>query len=345
MALEHSCKNASEGRPGNVSESFRRIAFLPHVARILADQGIVLVFLCVVIAMQLRHGDSRQILSLLVFYFVLCRRLLPLISQLSFLAGQMESSYKSVMIICEELKDCALNRASQAANREARGDLVLELDQVSFSFHDSVRILDKVSLSMRQGETVLVCGASGVGKSSLLNVIAGLLQPASGIVRVQSGRIAYVPQEVVLLDDSIRNNLLFGLRTASDRELMRALEVANLAEFVAACPLGLDTGVGDNGVLLSGGQRQRIGLARAILRDANLLLLDEATSALDEANEARVLANLRTSGVAVLLATHRVRQETPGQRTVRLESGSLIEEASEKLPFSEVEGNAASIAS
>jgi ABC-type multidrug transport system fused ATPase/permease subunit len=332
------------GQARSVAVSFRRVAFLPQVARILADQGVVLVFLCVVIVVQLRHGDSRQLLSLLVFYFVLCRRLLPLISQLSFLAGQMESSYKNVLIVCDELEDCSTNRTAEATIQEARGDLILELDQVSFSFQDGVGILDNVSLSMRQGETVVLCGVSGSGKSSLLNVVAGLLQPASGVVMVERGRVAYVPQEVVLLDDSIRNNLLFGMPGVTDQELMRALAVANLAEFIVTHPLGLDTGVGDNGVLLSGGQRQRIGLARAILRGASLLLLDEATSALDEENEARVLENLRASGVAVLLVTHRIYREARDRRVLRLESGCLVDDASGKMRTTNVERQTASLA-
>jgi ABC-type multidrug transport system fused ATPase/permease subunit len=324
-------------------DSFRRVAFLPHVARILADHGVILIFLCALIAMQLQDGDSRQLLSLLVFYFVLCRRLLPLISQLSFLAGQMESSYKSVQTVCDELRDCSKNRTVGVMVRPARKGLVLELEELTFSFREGVRILNGASLSMRHGETVVLRGESGVGKSSLLNVIAGLLQPDSGTVRIDRSSVAYVPQEVVLLDESIRNNLLFGLTGVADQELMRALAVASLDEFIAAAPLGLDTRVGDNGVLLSGGQRQRIGLARAILRGPSLLLLDEATSALDGVNEARVVANLRASGVAVLLVTHRIQREMAGQRVLRLESGRLIENACGKLEAGDAEGHAASL--
>jgi ABC-type multidrug transport system fused ATPase/permease subunit len=188
-----------------------------------------------------------------------------------------------------------------------------------------------VNLAIREGETVVLHGASGIGKSSLLNLVAGVSKPVTGVVHVDRTTIAYVPQEISLLDDSIRNNLLFGLPQRSDEELMKALAVAKLDELVTALPLRLETGVGDNGVLFSGGERQRLGLARAILRGSLLLLLDEATSALDEENERQVLENLNASGMAILLVTHRAHARSFAHRVLRLEEGSLIEETSHAL--------------
>ena len=314
-----------------VAVSNLRIAFLPQIARTVSDQGAVLLFLCIIIAVQLRQGDARQLLSLLAFYFVLSRRMLPLISQVSLIAGQMESSYENVKVVDSELNGCRKHRVRALPTILPDAGLVAELDDVSFSFSENTPILRNMNLSLREGEIVVLHGASGIGESSLLNLIAGVSEPVTGVVRVDRTKVAYVPQEIPLLDDSIRNNLLFGLPEKSDEDLMRALSVARLNKFVAAQLLGLETGVGDNGALFSGGQRQRLGLARAILRGSQLLLLDEATSALDEENERRVLENLSASGKAVLLVTHRVQTQTFAHCVFRIQEGRLVEEFPQQM--------------
>ena len=309
----------------HLAVSNHRTVLLPQVARVIADQGTVLLFLCMIIAVEFQKGDTRQLLSLLAFYFVLSRRLLPLISQLSLIAGQMESSYQNVKIVDSELNECRdCTNATFLACLPSAG-LATELCHVNFWFQQDAPILRDVNIILHKGETIVLRGASGSGKSALLDLIAGVSQPVSGIVRVDRAGIAYVPQDIPLLDDSIRNNLLFGLQQRSDDALIKALAVARLDEFVAALPLGLETGVGDNGVLFSGGERQRLGVARAVLRGGQLVLLDEATSALDEENERRVLENLRGCGSAIILVTHRLHAFQFDHREYRLQDGYLIE--------------------
>ncbi len=152
---------ASQAQSAAVSH--RQVAFFPPVARILTDQGAVLLFLCVVIAVQLRHGDVRQLLSLLIFEFVLSRRLRSLISQISFMAGQMENSYKNVELIAHELKECSLWTAVTPRTQKMKGSFVADLQHVSFAFHEGSPLLRNISLCLRQGERVLLCGASGSG--------------------------------------------------------------------------------------------------------------------------------------------------------------------------------------
>ena len=177
-----------------------RLAFFPQIARVIADQGAVLLFLFILIAVELRQGDTRTLLSLLVFYFVISRRLLPLISQISFNAGQMESSYENVKVLDEELRECARWQVPIAPAQLPSRGRVLELDKVSFSFPESELLLREVDLCLFEREVAVLHGASGIGKSSLLNLIAGVSRPSSGVVRIDRGAIAYVPQEVPLLD-------------------------------------------------------------------------------------------------------------------------------------------------
>jgi ABC-type multidrug transport system fused ATPase/permease subunit len=306
--------------------SNRRAAALPHVSRIIADQGTLLLFLSLIVSVQLWYGDARQILSLLAFYFVLSRRLLPLVSQISLIAGQMESSYENVRIVSGELSECLKHRSAALPAILPIPGYVLQLEKVSFSFDGVTPIFCDVTFSLRKGETIVLHGPSGIGKTSLLNLIAGIVQPISGVVRVDRSAIAYVSHEIPLLDDTIRNNLLFGLPKRSDSDLMKALAAARFDDFVASLPRGLDTGVGDNGVLFSEGERQRLALARAILRDSQLLLLDEATSALDEETEWQVLQNLTTIGTSVFLVTHHRRAHSFARHIYRLQGGKFDEE-------------------
>ena len=312
-----------------------RVMSLPQFARVVADQGAVLLFLFIVIAVELRQGDLPRLLSLLVFYFVLSRRLLPIISQIALLAGQMDGSYESVKTVDSELNECRMHREHALPPLLPGPGAVLEMTQVSFLFGEKSNVLDNVNLRVEEGETILLHGVSGIGKSTLLNLIAGILPPLTGTVRGDRASIAYVPQDIPLLDDSIRMNLLFGLPEQRHEALGRALRAAELDNFVSAQPLGLDTLVGDNGALFSGGERQRLGIARAILRGSRFLLLDEATSALDEENERQVLENLSASGKAVLLVTHRLHTRWFGHRVFRLEEDGLIEELQAGLPIEE----------
>jgi ABC-type multidrug transport system fused ATPase/permease subunit len=240
------------------------------------------------------------------------------------MAGQMEGSWANVEILSHELDDCIAHRSHATTTVLPARHLVVELDQVSFSYGDKWPTLSGVNLQLRKGEVVVLTGESGSGKTCLLNLVAGITEPTAGSLYVDRSKVAYVPQEIALLDDSIRNNLLFGLSDKTDAELMHALDAASLSDFVAAQPLGLATPVGDNGILLSGGQRQRLGIARAILRNVTLLLLDEATSALDEESERRVLKYLSSSGMAILHATHRPQAPAYVQTTYRIGRGQLM---------------------
>jgi ABC-type multidrug transport system fused ATPase/permease subunit len=199
--------------------------------------------------------------------------------------------------------------------------------------------LDRVSLSISHGESVALVGKSGAGKSTLADVILGIIIPQSGRVRLGGvsstealqrwpGGISYVPQEVVLANDSVRSNVALGLpREAIDDALVwDALEAAQFAKYLRGERDGLDTQIGERGMQLSGGQRQRLGLARALFTKPSLLVLDEATSALDAETETditRTIAAMHRSVTTVIIA-HRLSTVRHVDRLAYLDAGALV---------------------
>jgi len=216
----------------------------------------------------------------------------------------------------------------------------LEFDSVSFSFDKQHPVLQDISLQVRAGECVAIVGASGGGKSTLLDLITGLLTPTSGrlLLGGQSldsydreawcSHLGYVPQECPIFHASVLANIAWG---DPQPDLARALDCARRAyamEFIGGLPEGIHSLIGEKGARLSGGQRQRLGIARALYRDAWLLILDEATSALDGASEEIVQQALEDmkGSVAMLIVAHRLRTVRMADRIIVLDGGRIAEE-------------------
>jgi len=221
--------------------------------------------------------------------------------------------------------------------RRVRGEVRLEA--VSFAYPSGKGpALHDISLAVPAGESIAIVGRSGSGKSTLVSLIPRFHDVQSGSVRIDGvdvrdyslqclrEQIAAVTQEVVLFDDTIRNNICFG-RTASAQAVEQAAEAAHVLEFVRELPHGLDTLVGDRGILLSGGQRQRIAIARALLKDAPILILDEATSALDTEAERHIQAALRelVRNRTTFVIAHRLSTVESAHRIVVLDGGRIVE--------------------
>lgn len=206
--------------------------------------------------------------------------------------------------------------------------------------------IDGVSLTINKGETVGFFGASGSGKSTLMDIILGLLSPTNGAILVDSSHIqanprkwqdliGYVPQSIYLTDDSLRNNVAFGIpwNEIDNTAVNNAIRAAQLDEFVESLSEGLDTYVGERGVRLSGGQRQRIGIARALYNDPQVLVLDEATSALDSETETGVMDSIRAlhGTKTILIVAHRLSTLSFCDRLYRLENGKFVNEKKESI--------------
>ena len=196
----------------------------------------------------------------------------------------------------------------------------IRFDRVRFGYAPGAVALDDVSLTVPAGRTVALVGASGAGKSTILNLIPRFFDVEEGSIAIDGqdirsvtlaslrGAVALVAQEVTLFDDTLRANIAYGRFGAAAEDIEAAARAAGADEFISELPNGYDTQVGEHGVRLSGGQRQRLAIARAMLKDAPILLLDEATSALDSESERQVQAALRTliRGRTTLVIAHRL---------------------------------------
>ena len=235
--------------------------------------------------------------------------------------------------------------------RTARAHGAVRFEQVSFAYPAGTQAQDgalaprgrpaalsDISLEVAAGESLAIVGRSGSGKSTLVNLLPRFYDVGSGCVRIDGRdvrdydlanlreQIAVVSQDVVLFNDSIRNNITFG-RDVSDAAIARAAEAAHILEFLQSQPGGLEARVGDRGMLLSGGQRQRISIARALLKDAPILILDEATSALDSEAERHIqeaLTQLLRNRTTFVIA-HRLSTVEQADRIIVLDGGRLAE--------------------
>jgi ABC-type multidrug transport system fused ATPase/permease subunit len=219
-------------------------------------------------------------------------------------------------------------------------------------------VVDDVSLSLKRGEWIGFVGQTGSGKSTLVDIMLGLLEPTSGKVLIDGepltasrhrswqAQTAYVPQQIFLVGDTVQANICFGIAPEEiDRARMeRAAQIAQIHDFIVGeLPNGYLSQVGDRGVRLSGGQRQRVGIARAIYRSPKFLVLDEATSALDGATEAAFFQTLRAElrDVTVVSITHRLTTTRSFDRVYRLEGGVIT---GEMLPDALIEADASEAA-
>ena len=281
-------------------------------------------------------------------------------------AGQFISFFSAMMLMLQPIRritnvNATLQRGVAAADslfgivdeqdeknsgtrelERAVGDV--EFDKVRFGYgQDKNNVLEDVTVKVAAGTTLAIVGQSGSGKSTLASLLPRFYDIDAGDIRIDGvsirdfsleslrRNIALVSQDVVLFNDTIRNNLIYGDKSGyTEDEIMQAAEAAHVLDFVNELPNGLETFVGDRGVLLSGGQRQRIAIARALLKNAPLLILDEATSALDTASERRIqeALNALMKNRTTLVIAHRLSTVENADKIIVLDNGRIVEAGS-----------------
>ncbi|MDQ0256582.1 ABC-type multidrug transport system fused ATPase/permease subunit [Evansella vedderi] len=302
--------NSYTGQSQIQANNNKYMKMLEQVPRIFIESLLVSIVLITMLIIILQGTNTAQIVSTMALFAMAAFRLMPSINRVVGMISSIRYSYPALSVIYEDLFENKEEASFGDSNKITSVDKYTRtynesiiLDDVSFRYPNqreySVR---EVSLTIPIGSSVAFIGESGAGKTTIVDLILGLYRPEKGKVTIDGKalddqrevwqkNIGYIPQFIFLSDDSIRANVAFGVdnEKIDDKQVWRALEQAQLKEFVQDLPRQLETNVGEAGVRLSGGQRQRIGIARALYHNPEILFMDEATSALDNETEKEIM--------------------------------------------------------
>ena len=293
------------------------------------------------VAIMLATGkDIDKIIPTVGLFAVTSFKVLPSINKLVSSKQSLKVSRSTIETIHHDL-DLLIATNSPNHNVGFQFENVV-VDQLDFEYEQSENlVLSNINIKISSGEAVGFVGQSGSGKSTLIDIMLGLLEPQNGSILINGQtienvkqswqkQIGYIPQTIFLMDDSLRRNIAIGIADNEIDELaiVEALKSAQLEEFVASLPEGLDTVVGERGVRLSGGQRQRIGIARALYHRPSVLVLDEATSSLDTETEHGVMQAVQAlqGDKTVIIVAHRLSTVEYCDRLYRLDAGRIVDE-------------------
>lgn len=348
------------GRRGYYVEEIERIrlglanltaerAFMPNISKYVIEITLVIGSLSIG-AIQFATNDAPRAVAVLSVFLAASTRISPAVLRLQQGAIAIRSSIGSAgptLDLIEKLEQFSpVQKMSEGTAINTIHDNFLStvrLKEVTFSYPGSSRIaVDHATLNINEGEIIAIVGPSGAGKTTLVDILLGVISPDSGSVRISDlepqsavtkwpGAISYVPQDVVITNGTIRENVAMGYpqAMATDDLVYRALETAQLKNLVQGLDLGLESYVGDRGKL-SGGQRQRLGIARALLTNPKLLVLDEATSALDGETENQISSSINElkGSVTVILIAHRLSTVRSADRVIYMQNGKILAEGS-----------------
>jgi ABC-type multidrug transport system fused ATPase/permease subunit len=300
---------------GNYSRSYKKCAriqleqsMLTYIPRPLMETVCIAgLLLTMIIRIVVTNADISSFVTTLSVFAVAAMRMLPSFNRITGYIGGIMFNKPSIDAVYKDLIEIDdLMKNIERYEGDAKPLILnenIKFENLTFAYPESDKnVLDNVNLTIDKNSSIAFIGASGAGKTTAADVLLGLLEPQNGKVTVDGediqknmqawhGCIGYIPQTIYLMDDTIRNNITFGIPKdkIDENRINQVLKEAQLDEFVKTLSEGLDTMVGDRGVRLSGGQRQRIGIARALYRNPQVLILDEATSALDNDTEKEVM--------------------------------------------------------
>ena len=327
-----------------LAETSAELSFMPSVSKYVIE--VTTVFGAIIVCgIQFTTNDASRAVAVLAIFLASSSRIAPAVLRMQQVAISIRGSLGSAIPTLELIESLS-KESKQIENIDAL-DIVhhgfnseIEISNVTFTYPGkTLPVIKNASFSIRPGSIVALVGPSGAGKTTLVDLILGVLRPDEGDVKVSGqspsaaieswpGALAYVPQDVMISNGTIRNNVALGfpIEEATNDLVNDALRIGQLIEFTEKLPEGIDSYVGDRGTRISGGQRQRLGIARAMFTKPHLLVLDEATSSLDgetEANISGAIQNMRGL-VTVVMIAHRLSSVRHADIVLYLEAGEIL---------------------
>ncbi len=325
----------------------RNYAVLNNMPRLLIETVFTVSVLSFVAVYLSRGGDTAAISRTIATFGVAAIRVLPSVNRINTYITEIAYDQPSLDFVYENLQEgmktdaMLAERKAYSQKEKLKLENKIELNHISFHYPDSDKsIFRDAHMVVPKGKSVGIIGASGAGKSTIVDVLLGLLHAQEGEITCDGvnifknyeswlAQVGYIPQSIYLIDESIRDNIAFGIDAdkIDEKRIWEVLDEAQLKEFVEELPEGLDATIGDRGVRLSGGQRQRIGIARALYNDPEILVFDEATSALDNDTEAAVMEAINSfhGRKTMIIIAHRLNTIEKCDMIYKVEDAKLVE--------------------
>ncbi|MDC0189703.1 ABC transporter ATP-binding protein/permease [Rhodospirillales bacterium] len=328
----------------NLAKNLSRVSTSQHIPRLSVETLVILGFAGVVVGLMIVKGSFDEAVASLGLFAMASLRLMPSMNRILNSMADLKNRLASVDLLYDDLKNARNNQKQNYADSLVK-DLPfvkeIRMDNLTFSYSKiDVAAITNVSLCIKCGCSIGIVGPSGAGKSTLLDLLLGMLEPQEGQITVDGINIknnlgswrkhlGYVPQNVFLVDEPLRQNIAFGVieERIDERRIAVAVKLSNLTSVVEKLENGLETRLGQGGSRLSGGQRQRVAIARALYRDPKVLIFDEATSSLDVETEREVTAAIdRLKGEkTIIIISHKLSIVGRCNEVVFMEDGKIVD--------------------
>ena len=316
-------------------------SFLVQIPRYFLEAVIIISLIFIIMLYNYLNKDFNSLLPMLTLLSVAAVRLLPSFNSISTSLSAIRSLSPSLDLMVKEIQNVGKlkNEKKSLVDKNFSFSKKIVFNNVSFKYPGNLsNTFTEINLEILNESKVGIIGSSGAGKSTFINLLLGLLKPTDGNILVDGknieenlinwqSTIGYVPQDIYLLDDTIKNNITFNEKAINDDQLKKILKLARLDKFIESLPNGLETYIGERGARISGGQRQRIGIARALYKDPKVIVFDEATNALDSENERNIMKEILELDVKknLIIITHRHELVKNCNKIFTIENGRITQ--------------------